>query len=86
MKQLGYAELLTSGDAALQLLQGVFKIRKAKPKAGCHQSGWCHPPALDDQLGLGSQQAGAQFQHPTGGGQRKSHTANAPEGPHHFAV
>src|SRR5258705_509696 len=78
--------MLISGDAALQVSQGIFELRKAELKAGCHQSARHDAPALDYQLRLGPKHKRADLQHPAAGRQSKRSPADTTHRLHQFPV
>src|SRR5215472_17708701 len=75
-----------SAPSACQIFCRLRPIGITKLEAGLEQSSGHNPAALQDELGLGAQEDGAEFQHPFRGGQAQANAASSAESSHEVAV
>src|SRR5215831_13742162 len=72
--------------AAHQIFCRLRPIGITKLESGLEQSSWHNPAALQDELRLGTQEDGAEFQHPFRGWQAQANPASSAESSHKIAV
>src|SRR5262245_25184050 len=73
-------------SAMTKVLERLSYLGILKPESRLYQSAREDAAALDNQLGLGSQENGAHLEHPARCGQTEWHTADAPHESHHLAI
>src|SRR5207249_4515757 len=75
-----------SSPTAAQIARCFRPSRVSEYKTGIEQTARGHPPALEDQLRFGAQNACADLQHPSAGRQSKADPPRLSKGGHELGV